>query len=174
MVEVLKTLPHYSCIDILLVSPFVSFTSSNCALNDVSIVQKFGSWPESDKGIGKRMPYLSTDGNLLLSTCDCKSGTTFGTVVSQAAEYHPAHWTSGDAENPGIIWYWIKESSTMLQGMVCIHEEFDLIRRCCNLYLGFATFLFSSCSQNLSMRLYNRSKVQNSVLDYYSTRLGKF
>ena len=169
-----KTLPHYSCIDILLVSPFVSFTSSNCALNDVSIVQKFGSWPEGDKGIGKRMPYLSTDGNLLLSTCDCKSGTTFGTVVSQAAEYHPAHWTSGDAENPGIIWYWIKESSTMLQGMVCIHEEFDLIRRCCSLYLGFATFLFSSCSQNLSMRLYNRSKVQNSILDYYSTRLGNF
>lgn len=125
-----KTLPHYSCIDIFLLSPFVSFTSSNCALSDVSIVQKFGSWPEDDKGIGKRMPYLSTDGNLLLSTCDCKSGTTFGTVVSQAAEYHPAHWTSGDAENPGIIWYWVKESSTMLQGMVCIHvhEEFDLIR----------------------------------------------
>ena len=113
-----KKLPHYSCIDVILVSPFVSFTSSNCALNDVSIVQKFGSWPEDDKGIGKRMPYLSSDGNLLLSTCDCKSGSTFGTVVSQAAEYHPAHWTSGDAENPGIIWFWVKESSTMLQGMV--------------------------------------------------------
>ena len=36
--------------------------------------------------------------------------------MSTAAEHHPAQWIAGDAENPGIIWYWIKESSTMLQG----------------------------------------------------------
>ena len=100
-----------------------SFTSSDCAQNGVKLLTKFGSWSEDEKGIGKRMPYLSGDGKSLLSTSDCKSPSKFGTVVSIAAEYRPARWTSGDAENPGIIWYWIKESSTMLKGTLCLHHH---------------------------------------------------
>ena len=93
-----------------------SVTSSNCGLTGVKLLEKFGTWPEDQKGIGKRMPYLSNNDKSLLSTSDCNSPTKHGTIVSKAAEYQPAQWIGGDAENPGIIWYWIKESSTMLKG----------------------------------------------------------
>jgi len=94
-----------------------SLTTSNCAqTGSVNLLKKFGTWPEDQKGIGKRLPYLSTDDKSLLTTSDCNSPTKYGTIVSTAAEYHPAQWIAGDTENPGIIWYWIKESSTMLQG----------------------------------------------------------
>jgi len=96
-----------------------SLTTSNCAqTGSVNLLKKFGTWPEDQKGIGKRLPYLSTDDKSLLTTSDCNSPTKYGTIVSTAAEYHPAQWIAGDAENPGIIWYWIKESSTMLQAPV--------------------------------------------------------
>lgn len=81
-------------------------------------MKKFGSWPEDQTGIGKRMPYLSTDDKSLLSTSDCSNPTKYGTIVSKDAGYRPAQWIGGDSENPGIIWYWIKESSTMLQGEI--------------------------------------------------------
>ena len=93
-----------------------SLTSSDCGLNGITILKKFGSWREDDKGIGKRMPYLSADDKSLLSTSNCNSPTKYGTIVSEDPGFSPAQWITGDSENPGIIWYWIKESSTMLLG----------------------------------------------------------
>ena len=82
----------------------------------MKLLKKFGSWPDDEKGIGKRMPYLTTDDSSLLSTSDCNGPTKYGTIVSKDPGHNPAQWLGGDSENPGIIWYWIKESSTMLQG----------------------------------------------------------
>ena len=81
------------------------------------MLKKFGTWPEDQTGIGKRMPYMTVDNDKsLLTTSECQSQAKYGTIVSKTSDNQPAKWTSGDAENPGIIWYWIKESSTMLQG----------------------------------------------------------
>lgn len=93
-----------------------SVASSNCALTGVKLLKKFGSWSEDQNGIGKRMPYLSTDDRSLLATSDCNNPDKYGTVVGKVAEYRPARWIGGASENPGIIWYWIKESSTLLKG----------------------------------------------------------
>lgn len=83
------------------------------------MLKKFGTWPDDQTGIGKRMPYISADDDKsLLTTMECQSQSKYGTIVSKTAENQPAKWISGDAENPGIIWYWIKESSTNLQGML--------------------------------------------------------
>jgi len=83
----------------------------------VQLLKKFGTWPEDQTGIGKRMPYLAVDDEKsLLTTSDCQDQARYGTIVSKTADNQPAKWVAGDAENPGMIWYWIKESSTMLQG----------------------------------------------------------
>ena len=93
-----------------------SLTSSNCGLTGVKLLKKFGSWPEDQNGIGNRMPYLSSDDKALLATSDCNNPDNYGAIVSKDAGYRPARWMGGASENPGIIWYWIKESSTMLKG----------------------------------------------------------
>nr|XP_058946642.1 uncharacterized protein LOC131774603 [Pocillopora verrucosa] len=93
-----------------------SFTTTKCSLNGVQLLKKFGTWSEDQTGIGKRMPYVTVgDDKSLLTTSDCESPTKYGTIVSKTADNQPAQWISGDSENPGIIWYWVKESSTMLK-----------------------------------------------------------
>lgn len=95
-----------------------SFTTTKCSLNGVQLLKKFGTWSEDQTGIGKRMPYVTVgDDKSLLTTSDCESPTKYGTIVSKTADNQPAQWISGDSENPGIIWYWVKESSTMLKGI---------------------------------------------------------
>ena len=94
-----------------------SLTSTTGGLTGVTVLKKFGAWVDGPKGIGKRMPYISVgDDKSLLTTADDKSQDRFGTIVSKVPEHSPAQWIGDSAEDPGIIWYWIKESSTFLQG----------------------------------------------------------
>ena len=95
------------------------------------MLKKFGTWPEDQTGIGKRMPYLAVDDEKsLLTTSECQDQARHGTIVSKTAGNQPAKWIAGDAENPGMIWYWIKESSTMLQGWSTYTYRSKTLRTC--------------------------------------------
>ena len=56
------------------------------------------------------MPYLTlNDNNTLLTTSANPSVNHYGTIVSRNNSHSPALWIEGAAENPHVIWYWLRE-----------------------------------------------------------------
>lgn len=93
-----------------------SFTSTASSFTGVTEVKKFGNWVSGPTSIGKRMPWLSLeDHKSLLTTSSRESEDWHGTIVAQVAENKPAPWIAVSAENPGVIWYWLKEAATAIE-----------------------------------------------------------
>ena len=77
--------------------------------SDVRLIWQFDDWLSGRFGIGERMPWLSMDETLLTTNDRQDRGNRWGTVVSRPMSYQPSPWIYAKMENPGKIWYWMRE-----------------------------------------------------------------
>ena len=92
-----------------------SFLAQNKNQTDVQLIEKFGNWVYTDRGIEKRMPWISevVCPKVHLTVAEC-SIRCFGSIVSSQLyddNYGlPAPWIASNLKHwPGTIWYWMRE-----------------------------------------------------------------
>ena len=57
------------------------------------------------------MPYLSRQSSYAaLTTAEKPDEDPFGTLVARDLGFDPAPWIQTVAENPQVIWYWMREA----------------------------------------------------------------
>lgn len=101
-------------IDFLLTS-FHSFVNTINNQTDITLVKKFSQWSYVSSSLRERMPYVTlNDPNTLLTTSANPSLSQYGTLVSRNSSHSPALWIEGAAENPQVLWYWMRESKGFL------------------------------------------------------------
>jgi hypothetical protein len=62
------------------------------------------------------MPWLPQDDDYsYLTTSDRVGREWYGTIVAKKPQFKPAPWIMGMLDNPGLIWYWMKEAPSMLK-----------------------------------------------------------
>ncbi len=78
---------------------------------DIILVKKFSQWNYVSSSLRERMPYLTpNDPNTILTTAGNPQENQFGTIVSRNASHSPALWIEGVANDPQVIWYWMREA----------------------------------------------------------------
>ncbi|XP_031555969.1 uncharacterized protein LOC116292757 [Actinia tenebrosa] len=94
-----------------------SFTSTSGNLTGLTEVEKFPpSWEYGPTALGNRLPWLPQDDEYAyLTTSDRVGKEWYGTIVAKKRQFKPAPWIMGKLDNPGLIWYWMKEASSMLK-----------------------------------------------------------
>lgn len=89
--------------------------TTNTATN-ITLNTKFNTWEYHDAGIEARMPWVdaAATANGKLTTSVSSQGSWWGTIIEAGSSFSPAPWISDavsgwtDADNPGVIWYWMR------------------------------------------------------------------
>ncbi|XP_048584529.1 uncharacterized protein LOC5514577 [Nematostella vectensis] len=90
-----------------------TFTATDNGQTNVELETKFDNWVYSDKGIEKRMPWIS---GAKLTTSRSATSNWWGSITGDVYNYHPAPWIQGNQmeEQPSHIWYWMREGDYRL------------------------------------------------------------
>jgi hypothetical protein len=87
-------------------------SGSNGFHQNITEIQKFGSWNYADNGMEHRMPWYNAGGvgiPGILTTTHNDASSWWGTLVGgQGGYFHPSPWDEGLAFNSTVVWYWVR------------------------------------------------------------------
>jgi hypothetical protein len=91
-----------------------SFVNTGNTQTNVTLDIKFGTWNYNDSSIEQRMPWRGGPSGGILTTSESPTNEYWGSIIGSG--FNPSPWIAGDCgldgclQNPGIIWYWVRNS----------------------------------------------------------------
>jgi hypothetical protein len=95
-----------------------TFVNTGNTQTSVNLDIKFGDWVYENAGIEQRMPWRAPIGECpYLTTSESPSSEWWGSLITRdGCGFNPAPWISSQIQNPGIIWYWVRNSNPLMMG----------------------------------------------------------
>ena len=90
-----------------------TFVNTGNTQTSVTIDIKFGTWDYDNAGIEQRMPWYVPEGQCpYITTSESPSSEWWGSLMTRpGCGFNPAPWLSSQIQNPGIIWYWVRNTT---------------------------------------------------------------